>query len=104
MGEPLIVPFQQFGEAHPAQHLYGEDLLHAGFEAQESNRLAGLDIDHPHSTGALAHPLDQRDAAETALSRTCERPMKASGPTKSMPRVKPGSCATVCHVRRSRST
>ncbi len=41
---------------------------------------------------------------KTALSRTCERPIKASGPIKSMPRVKPGTSATVRHVRASRST
>jgi hypothetical protein len=40
---------------------------------------------------------------KTALSRTCERPMKANGPTKSIPRVKPGTCATVRHERRWRS-
>ena len=35
---------------------------------------------------------------KTALSRTCDRPTNASGPTKSSPRVKPGTCAIVRHV------
>src|SRR6266545_7476652 len=64
MGEPLIVPFQQFGEAHPAQHLDGEDLLNAGFEAKETDCFAGLDIHHPHATGALAKALHEWNAAE----------------------------------------
>src|SRR5213594_1557953 len=64
MGEPLIVPFHQFGEAHPAQHLDGEDLLHAGLEAKETYCFARLDIYHPHAAGALAQPLHEWNAAE----------------------------------------
>src|SRR3990172_9044734 len=64
MRYPLIVPLQQLREAHPAQHLNGEDLLHAGFEAKKPNCFAGLDIDHPNSTRTLAQALDQWNAAE----------------------------------------
>ena len=39
----------------------------------------------------------------TALSRTCDSPMKASGPAKSMPLVKPGRLATVRQVWLGRS-
>src|SRR5262249_49431554 len=40
---------------------------------------------------AMAMPL------KTALSRTCDRPMKASGPQKSRPRVKPGSTVSASY-------
>ncbi len=41
---------------------------------------------------------------KVALSRTCDRPMKANGPKKSSPRVKPGNSATVLTLPVSRST
>ena len=47
---------------------------------------------------AMAMPL------KTALSRTCDRPMKASGPQKSRPRVKPGSTASASYFPVAGST
>ena len=57
MRQPRIAPLQDFGKADAGQHLHGKDLLHARFKAQKAHGLSGLDVHHPHPTGALLEPL-----------------------------------------------
>ena len=89
MGEALVGPLQDLGEANAGQDLDGKESLDPVLETEKGDGLARFEVDDLDAAGALPYALDERMPLKTAVSRTWERPMKASGPRKS-PRVKPG--------------
>jgi hypothetical protein len=61
------IVIHQVGEPRAGQDLDGDNLLHALFKFAEAERLACLDIHHPHAAGSIVdvlEPFDQRNSAE----------------------------------------
>src|SRR5262245_26097883 len=66
VGDAGLVVGQELREAHAGQNLDTEDLLHAGLELEEAERLAIARIDDPDAAAALVggEALGDGDAAE----------------------------------------